>query len=35
MGHGWEAYNPNLIEPDPDKVVNKEPEGESETEDLV
>ena len=35
MGHGWEAYNPNLIEPDPNKVVNEEPEGESETEALV
>ena len=37
MGRGWEAYNPNLIEPepDPDEVVNEEPDGESETEVLV
>ena len=35
MGHGWEAYDPNLIEPDPDEDIGEEPNGEPETEALV
>ena len=35
MGHGWEVYNPSLIEPDLEEDIGEEPNGEPETEVLV
>lgn len=32
---GWEAYDPNLIEPDPDEDIGEEPNEDSETGVLV